>query len=205
MTEILGDFIEQFPPEQDSLELKFTPSSAPIRKRWRSHRLSAHFTADYFSNFLPIDDDDPISEKRIKESKGIVSYIANELLENAMKFNDEASQYKVRFGIHFIESSGIVAAVFATNSIKPSMVEPFQAFIKTLLSSDLDELYMQQVERSAETDSETSGLGLLTMMNDYAAKLGWRFETMMNTDWGDRATAISQPVITVTTMAQIKI
>jgi len=97
-----GDFVKEFPPEQDCLELKFTPSSHPIRKRWRTQRLSAHFVADYFTNFLPVDEEDPTSEKRIKESKGAVSYVANELLENAMKFNEESFYYQVRFGIHFV-------------------------------------------------------------------------------------------------------
>lgn len=203
MSDILGDFIEQFPPEQDSLELQFTPNSHPIRKRWRTHRLSAHFVADYFTNFLPLDEDDPNSERRVKESKGAVSYVANELLENAMKFNDEASHYKVKFGIHFFGDLEIYAVIFATNSIRPDRLEPFQAFIQELLSGDPNDLYIQQVEKSAETGSETSGLGLLTMINDYAAKLGWRFETSQGDLQGDLSA--NRPTITVTTMAQIKV
>lgn len=194
-TQFFGDFIAQFPPEQDSLELTFTPSSHPIRKRWRNHRLSAYFVADYFTNFLPVDEDNLNHKKRIKDGKGAVSYVANELLENAMKFNDEASHYKVRFGIHFMEGSTITAAIFATNSIKPDRVAQFQEFIQDLLSGDPSALYLQQVEKSAETGDEMSGLGLLTMINDYGAKLGWRFETIA----GDR------PTTTVTTMAQINV
>lgn len=193
--QLFGNFIEDFPPEQDCLELRFTPSSHPIRKRWRSHRLSAHFVADYFSNFLPVDDDDPGAERRIKESKGAVSYVANELLENAMKFNHGASSYKVRFGIHFLGLGEITAVIFTTNSIDPERLDSFQAFIQELLSSDPNELFIQQVEKSAEADAETSGLGLLTMLNDYGAKLGWRFET--------RDSGV--PCIIVTTMAQIKV
>lgn len=195
MSELFGDFIEQFPPEQDSLELKFTPSSHPIRKRWRTHRLSAYFVADYFSNFLPVDENDPHSTRRIKESKGAVSYVANELLENAMKFNDEQSQYKVRFGIHFMEESEITAAIFATNSIQADRVAPFQGFIQEVLTGDPSELYLQQIEKTAAAGDDSSGLGLLTMINDYGAKLGWRFETIA----GDR------PTIIVTTMAQIQV
>ena len=29
-------------------------------------------------------------------------------------------------------------------------------------------------------DDSSSGLGLLTMMNDYGAKVGWRFEASMD-------------------------
>ncbi|MGC8711268.1 MAG: hypothetical protein ACP5RH_02650 [Leptodesmis sp.] len=41
----------------------------------------------------------------------------------------------------------------------------------------------------------SSGLGLLTMMTDYLAKLGWKFETI-NTD---------PQIILVTTMVQLMI
>jgi hypothetical protein len=192
-TQILGDFIEEFPPEHDSLELTFTPSSRPIQQRWRNNRLSAHFVADYLSSFLPLDEEDASSEKRIKQSKGAVSYVANELLENAIKFTDNNSSYKVKFGIHFIEEIEIIAVIFATNFAKLESVNKLQALIKEILSSDPNELYLQQLEKNAETESETSGLGLLTMINDYSAKIGWRFETVPE----------SVDTMLVTTIAQI--
>jgi hypothetical protein len=195
VTQIFGDFIQQFPPEHDSLELTFTPSSRPIKQRWRNNRLSAHFVADYLSSFLPVDEDDASSEKRIKQSKGAVSYVANELLENAIKFTDDTSSYKVKFGIHFIEEVEVTAVIFASNCAKSEVANKLQEFIKELLSSDPNDLYLEQLEKNAETESETSGLGLLTMINDYSAKIGWRFETIPgNVD-----------AILVTTVAQITV
>lgn len=192
---LFGDFINNFPPEQDSLELTFTPSSRPIKQRWKNNRLSAHFVADYFTNFLPVEDEQN-SELRIKESKSAVSYVANELLENAIKFNDGNSNYKVKFGIHFIEDVNTVTAViFATNSIQASGVDKLKNFIEELLASDPGDMYVRQVEKSVEEDTNASGLGILTMINDYSAQLGWKIE-------------IIQPdslVFTVTTMAQIKV
>ena len=79
-----------------------------------------------------------------------------------------------------------------TNSIDPQAVETFQSFIKELLASDPSELYLQQLERDSESDN-VSGLGLLTMMNDYFAKLGWKFETVQT----------DSPAIAVTTMVQL--
>jgi len=194
VTQIFGEFIDQFPPDHDSLELTFTPSSRPIKQRWRNNRLSAHFVADYLSSFLPVDEQDASSEKRIKQSKGAVSYVANELLENAIKFTDDTSSYKVRFGIHFIEDIDVIVVIFATNYAKSETANKLHEFIKDLLSSDdPNELYLQQLEKNAETDSETSGLGLLTMINDYSAKIGWRFETIPD----------SLGTILVTTVAQI--
>lgn len=196
MAQIFGNFIQSFPLEHDSLELSFTPSSRPIKQRWRNNRLSAHFMADYFSTFLPIEESEPSSIQRIKDSKSAVSYIANELLENAMKFNDEKTKHRVKFGIHFLESQDldeVTVAIFATNSIRIESVNKFQAFIQELLGSDTNELYLRQIEKTAEDNTQGSGLGLLTMINDYAAKFGWKFETF----------AENSSVIIVTTMAQI--
>lgn len=191
MSQILGEFIEEFPREHDSLEVSFTSSSRPIQQQWRNIRLSAYFVADYFSTFLP---DEPDSE-RIEASKNAVSYIGNELLENAMKFNEDIKNYKVKFGIHFLEDiEKVTAVIFTKNSMTPQKVEKFQALIKELLFADTDELYVQQIEKTSEDEhSEASGLGLLTIINDYSAKLGWKFES-----------APSHPqIIIVTTMAQV--
>ncbi|CAC5343296.1 MULTISPECIES: DUF6272 family protein [Planktothrix] len=197
MIQIFGEFLHQFPPDHDSLELTFTPTSRPIKQRWRNNRLSAHFVADYFSSFLPLDADNPSREKRIQEGKGAVSYVANELLENAMKFNDESVKSKIKFGIHFIEAEHTVtAAIFATNSINLEGAKKFQDFIQELLHQDPNELYFHQVERSVEDDSDnTSGLGLLTMINDYQAQLGWKFESISN----------QVTLVLVTTMAQVTV
>jgi len=177
MPQIFGDFVESFPLAQNSLELTFTPNSLPIKKRWRSNRLSANFMADYFSNFLPVDEDDPALKRRIKESKGAVSYVANELLENAIKFNDRGTNFKIKFGIYFIEEADMTAVLFATNSVSAEGLDKFQKFIQELLCSDPEKLYVQQIEKSAEEEnSGESGLGFLTMINDYSAKLGLKFE-----------------------------
>ena len=194
MTQIFGEFIEDFPPEHDSLELTFTPSSRPIKQRWRNNRLSAHFVADYLSSFLPVDEEDASSEKRIKESKGAVSYVANELLENAIKFNKDDINYKVRFGIHFIGETEVTAVIFASNSVNPEGAKKLKEFIEEILDSDPNELYLQQLEKNAESESDTSGLGLLTMINDYSAKIGWKFEPRPDSD-----------TIIVTTVVQIRV
>lgn len=199
MSIIFGDFLENFPPERDSLELTFMPSSHSIKQRWRNNRISAHFVADYLSTFLPIEDEAPNKERRLQESKGAISYIANELLENAMKFNDKQSNYRIRFGIHFIENSNasnITAIIFTTNSISSQTVQILQDFIKKLLSSDPSELYIHQIEKNAaEENNQTSGLGLITIVNDYTAKVGWKFETLQK----------DPEIITVTTMVQIQV
>ncbi len=196
MRKVFGEIIEEFSLEHNYLELCFTSSSRLIEQPWRNNRLSAYFVADYFSNFLSINKNDDLQEEeRIKMIKNTISYVGNELLENAMKFNEGIKPYKVKFGIHFLEDiDKITAVIFTKNSITHQRSEKFQAFIKELLSADPNELYIQQIEKTAEDEyGESSGLGLLTIINDYSAKLGWKFETNLT----------HPQTITVTTLAQV--
>lgn len=198
MNEILGDFLEDLSNlyhHNDSLELVFSPSSHTIKQRWRNNRLSAHFVADYLSTFFPVSDDDPTSESRKKQSRGAVSYVANELLENAMKFNDnETFESQILLGIYLIEEPEIKVVIFVRNSLNYEQMSKLKEFIKDLTETDPDELYIRQIEKSAEDENEeASGLGLITMVNDYDGKLGWQFSTLPS----------NPKIITVTTMAQI--
>lgn len=194
MEEFFGYFINTFPPDLDCLELTFIPSSKRQGNRWRNQRLSAHFVADYFAKFLPDRDNNSENKQRIKETRGALSYVANELLDNAMKFNLETSQHKVKFGIHFWENSEPIAVMFATNSLKRQEAEEFKVFIQKLLASNPEDFYISQVEASAEDENaDISGLGFVTMINDYHVKLGWKFES----------TDSNPEVVSVTTMAQL--
>jgi len=195
-SQVFGDFIDILPLEHDSLELTFTPSSRPLKRRWKNNRLSAHFVAEYFTNFLPVDEDSPSDQQRIKEANATVSYVANELLENAIKFNDDASNYKVKFGIHFLQQdTEVVVVIYTVNSVRSDGVDKLRDFIDELLASDPDELYVRQIEKSLEEDTKASGLGLLTMINDYTAKVGWRLDTVQT----------ERPIVTVTTMSQVPV
>ncbi|ESA36185.1 hypothetical protein N836_08530 [Leptolyngbya sp. Heron Island J] len=194
MHQIFGDYINVLPPDRDSLELSFTSTSEDIKNLWRNQRLSAHFLANCFINFLPLDENNPEEEQRIKEAQGSISYVANELIENAVKFNLEAVSHQVKLGIYFLESSELIAVIFATNTVDKTQAETFQTFIKKLLASDPQELYIQQLEASAnDHDSTQSGLGFLTMINDYQARLGWKFESL----------STIPDLIAVTVMAQV--
>lgn len=197
MIQVFGEFIEELPLEQDFLELSFTSNSRPSKKRWRNNRLSAHFVADYLANLLQIDEDDAQGEERINESKSAVSYVGNELLENAIKFNEKSQQEPVKFGINVLEEKEeIIVIIFTKNSITIPRFEKLQAFITELLSADPNDLYVQQIEKTSEDEnSETSGLGLLTIINDYSAKMCWKFESNHS----------NPQIITVTTMAQMAV
>ncbi len=192
MIQTFGDFIEQS-ASQEYLIIGFSPSSIPLKQRWRNNGLSADFLADYLTSFFPGNEDDPSTIDRQAEIKSAVSYIANELLENAMKFNDETSDYPIDIKLQ-LESDRVIFSV--ANSIPPKAVGKFQAYIQQLLASEPSELYIQQLENNAADESSTgSGLGLLTMLSDYTAKIGWKFHTVQK----------DPEVIALTTMVQLRV
>jgi len=183
MNQIFGHFIENLPPREEYLSLGFSPSHLPLKKRWQNNGLSADFIADYFKIFF-------ISkqEKEGKEQKGednelivenlcnAVKYIANELLENAMKFQDETVPFtaKIAFSLY-----GDRLIFCVTNGLPENQVDYFKKFINRLLSEEPDELYLQAMRSNAKKGvEEPSQLGLLSMICDYSAKLGWKFETL---------------------------
>jgi len=192
MIKTFGDFIE-LPATPEYLIIGFSPSSIPLKQRWRNNGLSADFMADYLATFFPRNEEDSSTIERQAEIKSAVSYIANELLENAMKFNNETSEYPINIKLQ-LESDGVIFSV--VNSISPQAVDKFQAYIQQLLASDPSELYIQQLEKNAVEESCTdSGLGLLTMLTDYTAKIGWKFQTVHK----------EPEVIAVTTMVQLRV
>ncbi|WP_445248850.1 DUF6272 family protein [Microcoleus sp. OTE_8_concoct_300] len=192
MIQTFGDFIE-LPASQEYLIIGFSPSSIPLKQRWRNNGLSADFMADYLATFFPGNEDDSSTLERQAEIKSAVSYIANELLENAMKFNNQTSEYPINIKLQ-LESDGVIFSV--VNSISPQAVDKFQAYIQQLLASEPSELYIQQLEKNAADESCTdSGLGLLTMLTDYTAKIGWKFQTVHQ----------DPEVIAVTTMVQLRV
>ncbi len=191
MNRILGNFRDELPVSQEGLTIVFSPTSLPLKQRWRNNGLSADFMADYFSTFFPGGENDSLEIGTQAELKSAVSFIANELLENAMKFNDETSPYPISIRLQMDKH---VLLFLASNSINLQASEKFQSFITKLLNSNPSDLFIQHLEKSAaENDDNHSGLGLLTMVNDYCAKLGWKFETLPE----------NPEVINVTTMVQL--
>ena len=190
--QILGDFVLDLPPSKEYLILSFSPGSIPLRQRWRNNCLSADFLADYLSTFfLGSNNRQPDSDKQT-EVKSAVSYIANELLENGMKYSTQRVSCPISIQIH-LNPDLIIFQL--TNSISVDRTRQFQTHIKTLLNSDPNELYITLLEQNAlDENNQESGLGFLTMLNDYGVKLGWKFEPLLQTD-----------DISVTTMVQLAI
>lgn len=171
-----GDFQDEAIVSHEYLTIVFSPSSLPLRERWRTNRLSANFLADYFSTFFPGEGQPAGMSDPKSELMGVITFIANELLENAMKFSDEMSTEAIMLTLQLHPNK----LVFLTkNQVNAATEFQLRAFVQTLLVSDPSELYIQQVEHQAQAENSTSsGLGILTIVNDYAARVGWLFETV---------------------------
>jgi len=174
MKQILGDFIEPEEGHGEYLKIGFLPSSIPLQQRWRNNGLSADFLAGYVSTFFP--GEDQASTARQAEIKDAISFIANELLENAMKFTHASSHHTVTIEMYL---QADVIRLYTINCIAPDGIEPFQQYIGQLLTADTNALYTEQLERNANAEGDTgSGLGFLTMLNDYGAVLAWKFGSL---------------------------
>lgn len=188
-----GHYIAPETEPGEYLKISFRPGSFPLQQRWRNNGLSADFLADYVSNFFP--GEDPTTNSRQVEIRDAVSFIANELLENAMKFSVEGNEGRVSIEM-FLEAN--VISLYTHNTLEEDTVEGFQKYIEQLLTEDVGELYIAQLERNAESEEEGgSGLGFLTMLHDYGAEVAWKFQREEN--------QVDDGVMIVSTMVRLAI
>ncbi|MGK7932903.1 MAG: DUF6272 family protein [Microcystaceae cyanobacterium] len=190
MTLIYGNFRQDLNTSEQFLVISFAPSSIPLQQRWRNNGLSADFVADYLVAFFPVDENDSQSLNRQANLKGAVSYIANELLENAMKYHEETVNSAITFGIHLL---GQTVILFSTNCVAKLSIPSLTSAIEELLSSDLEILYIEKLEALAEENNMSeSGMGLLTIIHDYGAEIGWKLEELSSNSELSRLTTMVQ-------------
>jgi hypothetical protein len=164
----------QLDEKSEYLELSFSPLSAPIRSRWRNNGLSADFLGDFVTTFFSAEGDITDASAHQKEIKHAVTYIANEFLENAMKYHER--DVDIPIGIR-LELTGSQITISASNGVGTGQADRYKAFVAKILSNDAGEFLARQLEESCVGASpNASGLGLLTMINDYGVRLDWQFE-----------------------------
>lgn len=152
------------PPEchTDSLTLGFWATPLSQSEHWPNIGRTADFIADYFGTYLSSDD-----------KKADICYVANEMLENSVKYHELDRASQVDFYLYMFPDE---VHLYITNTITKQEAKSFQEYIQRLLNEDAQELFIQQVESNAASDSIQSELGLLTLILDYDARLGWKFE-----------------------------
>lgn len=177
MVQVFGDFIEST-GKQENLTLGFSSSSVPIQERWRNNGLSADYIADYLTTILQQDENQSENAEYLTEIKSSASYIANELLENGMKYCNEKTHHPITF---HVELAANEIRFFLQNTVIPASAQKLKDFIEELNNSDPLELYIHQLEKNASVELEdniSSGLGFLSIINDYSAKVGWKFQAL---------------------------
>lgn len=136
----------------------------PIDLSWHHCGTTSEFLGEFFALGRAV------SEHSANETRHSIGYLVNELLENAVKFRHP--------GDIVIESS-LDAGRFelkVTNLIDRATAARFQAMLAEVTACDPGDLLIQRIEaNAADSTSSGSGLGLLTLMSDYGARLGWIF------------------------------
>ena len=155
------------------LTLAFSPMSTPLHSRWRNNGLSADFIGDYVITFLPREGH-MAGQSCQNEMRHAVTYIVNELLENAMKYHARDIDIPIRIHLELTKDH---ITVSASNGVSQVQARSYHAFVENLQQGDAADLILRQQEESARSsEAAVSSLGLLTMISDYGAELGWRFE-----------------------------
>ncbi|MBW4492663.1 MAG: ATP-binding protein [Oscillatoria princeps RMCB-10] len=175
MTQIIGDFREDILAKHQLLMVDFFLHSIPLNRRKQTRYLSIAFLSDFLANIFPLKEDNIKKFEKQLHLKTAVSYIANELLENSIKFHEYAGSQPIKLGVGSTDQLLVFVSV---NCVSETTLGKFKEFAHQLATSDADELYFRQLEKGAEEKSEESGLGLLSLLNDYSAKLGWKIETV---------------------------
>ncbi|MBF0201371.1 MAG: ATP-binding protein [Desulfamplus sp.] len=166
-----GDFIELEEGEiKGRLALNFYSDVLNIDELWENSSLSANFLSTFWGNFFP--KKDLKSGRTRKELQEEIRYICGELLGNAVKFSYEPDcMAEICLYLHEQE-----LRFYVKNSVNPDNIQELQNLINKILTEDTNELFLEQMEKNADSGDE-SGVGLLTLINDYGVTLAWKFHT----------------------------
>ena len=127
-------------------------------------------TADYLSEFYAHILAPGRTTAQVKEVNHGIAYLVNELVENAVKFR-ASGDVEIEAGLsdtHFL--------LRIRNAISSETSKRFQSLLSVITVGDPGDLLIQRIEANAEGNGDGSGLGLLTLMSDYNARLSWSFQ-----------------------------
>jgi hypothetical protein len=161
MTQEYGAATFQLPPDAECCRLCL--AEGPLEISWQHCSLTSDFLGDFFADHATAGVD-------VHEMRHSIGYLANELLENAVKFR-APGDIEIVAGIH-----DATFALCVHNRVHADTAQRFQQLLAEITAGDPGDLLIERIERNAaDPDAGGSGLGLLTLMNDYGAELGWKF------------------------------
>lgn len=136
----------------------------PLDLAWKHSSMTSDFIAEIVAlRFRSV-------KRHYNEVRHDIGYLTNELIENAIKFRT-SGEVAVEAG-----TVGDSFSMKVSNFVERKVAVRFQQLIRTVTAGDPGDLLIQQIEASAATDSNASGLGLLTLMSDYQVHLAWHFQ-----------------------------
>ncbi len=146
-----------------AIGFRLTLMAEPLELSWHHCGVTSDFLGEFFSR-AGGDSVDPV------DARHSISYMINEILENAVKF---------RHGGDVDIIGSLEAGTFEIrimNVIDRPTAKAFKALLGALLEREAGDLLLERIEANAlDPDASGSGLGLLTLMSDYGAKMGWSF------------------------------
>jgi hypothetical protein len=136
----------------------------PLDLSWHHCATTSDFIAEIFAVRFQTSPD------AYKEARHSIGYLVNELIENAVKFRAH--------GEILIEASADMNSFLlkVSNDLDTDAAAEFKRLLSEITEGDPGELLIKRIEANAEkSDMSGSGLGLLTLMSDYNARLAWVF------------------------------
>ncbi len=164
MSQTFGDTTRNNP--SSAFAMRIVISEGPLGVSWQHASETCEFLGDVFA----------IQHAKAgadyTDARHSIIYLVNELLENAIKFRAPGD---IRIDCSLADGN---FELTVSNDAAPEIAGRFQSLIKEITSRDPGELLIERIEaNAADENSSGSGLGLLTLMNDYGARLGWHFRT----------------------------
>lgn len=152
-------------------------------RRWSYAGRLADYVAAYFRTDLG-----SVGADQSADAAAFLTYAVNEMVENAVKFGrGEEILLRAKLLRDHLQ-------VTVTSRAEPEAAQRYQQVVQEIAAGDPLMLLMDRVERNAvEGSSAGSGLGLLSIMTDYGASLGWRFHY------------VQEAAVSISTMARLPI
>ncbi|MBX4888789.1 slr1658 superfamily regulator [Rhizobium bangladeshense] len=139
-------------------------SDGPLQLGWKHSGMTSDFIAEIMA--LPY----ARSRKDYLQAHHDIGYLSNELIENAVKFR-QPGEILIEAGM--VEGSFLIRV---KNAIDSETSSRFQQLLHRLQLKDPGVLLLEQIETNAISPESGSGLGLLTLLSDYDARMAWTFE-----------------------------
>jgi len=147
----LGVVPGTLPPALTAIEVQM--SALDMVVQWRRCGIVADYLADYLA----------LSFEQPDYARSVLSTVANELVENAVRFSAEKAR-PIR--IHASHRGDVVELV-VSNLSNQRHVEGLEKLFLDLSRDDLAAVFRERVEAGTR-----GGLGLLLLAKDYGAELG---------------------------------